>query len=45
MASGGETRIKSYKAKRLDVVELRKRREEEGVQLRKLRREEQVGSS
>ena len=41
MASG-ETRLKSYKTKGLDVTEVRRRREEEGVQLRRSRREEQV---
>lgn len=36
------SRIKSYKNKGLDAEELRRRREEEGVQLRKAKREEQV---
>lgn len=42
MASKGENRLKSYKTKGLDVEEVRRRREEEGVQLRRSRREEQV---
>ena len=48
MATGGEdakkqsTRIKSYKTRGLDVEEVRRRKEEEGVQLRKSKREEQV---
>ena len=42
MATGGENRLKSYKTKGLDVTEVRRRREEEGVQLRRSRREEQV---
>jgi importin subunit alpha-2 len=37
----GENRLKSYKTKGLDVEEVRRRREEEGVQLRRSRREEQ----
>ena len=37
-----ENRLKSYKTKGLDVSEVRRRREEEGVQLRRSRREEQV---
>ncbi|CAI8042622.1 Importin subunit alpha-1 [Geodia barretti] len=43
MASKGpaENRLKSYKTKGLDVSEVRRRREEEGVQLRRSRREEQ----
>ena len=36
------SRLKSYKNKGLDADELRRRREEEGVQLRKAKREEQV---
>ncbi|CAB3977305.1 importin subunit alpha-7 [Paramuricea clavata] len=36
------TRLKSYKNKGLDAEELRRRREEEGVQLRKAKREEHV---
>lgn len=35
-------RIKSYKNKALDSQELRRRREEEGIQLRKQKRDEQV---
>ena len=38
----GENRLKSYKTKGLDMEEVRRRREEEGVQLRRSRREEQV---
>ena len=41
MASA-ENRLKSYKTKGLDVTEVRRRREEEGVQLRRSKREEQV---
>ena len=37
-------RLKAYKNKALDSQELRRRREEEGIQLRKLKREEQVNS-
>ncbi|XP_028412948.1 importin subunit alpha-7-like isoform X2 [Dendronephthya gigantea] len=36
------TRLKSYKNKGLDAEELRRRREEEGVQIRKAKREEHV---
>ena len=35
-------RLKSYKNKALDSQELRRRREEEGIQLRKQKRDEQV---
>ena len=44
MASKGasENRLKSYKTKGLDAEEVRRRREEEGVQLRRSRREELV---
>lgn len=35
-------RLKSYKNKALDSLELRRRREEEGIQLRKQKRDEQV---
>ncbi|RUS88384.1 hypothetical protein EGW08_003840 [Elysia chlorotica] len=35
-------RLKAYKNKALDSQELRRRREEEGIQLRKLKREEQI---
>ncbi|EDO38337.1 predicted protein [Nematostella vectensis] len=42
MASKGNPRIKAYKNKSLDVSEMRRRREEEGVQLRKAKREEQM---
>lgn len=38
-------RLKSYKNKALDSQELRRRREEEGIQLRKQKRDEQVGQS
>jgi len=41
-SSGAAGRLKSYKNKGLDSVELRRQREEEGVQLRKQKREEQV---
>lgn len=41
-SGGGEHRLKAYKLKGLDVEEVRRRKEEEGVQLRKSRREEQV---
>ena len=40
--SGDSTRIKSYKTKGLDMDELRKRREEEEVQLKRSKRDEQV---
>ena len=40
MASKGENRLKSYKTKGLDVEEIRRRKEEEGVQMRRSRREE-----
>lgn len=36
------TRLKSYKNKGMDQSEMRRRREEEGIQLRKQKREEQV---
>lgn len=36
------TRLNQYKSKALDNTELRKRREEEGIQIRKAKREEQV---
>ena len=42
MASRPDARIKSYKNKALDSQEMRRRREEEGIQLRKTKREEQV---
>lgn len=35
-------RLKAYKNKGLDLEELRRQREEEGVQLRKQKRDEQV---
>ena len=41
-SSGAASRLKSYKNKGLDSVELRRQREEEGVQLRKQKRDEQV---
>lgn len=40
--SGPAHRLKSYKNKALDSLELRRRREEEGIQLRKQKRDEQV---
>ena len=43
-AAAGESRFKSYKTKGLDVEEVKRRKEEEGLQLRKSKREEQVGS-
>ena len=42
-SSPANHRLKSYKNKALDSQELRRRREEEGVQLRKQKREQQVG--
>lgn len=44
MASPGKEsyRMKSYKNKALNPQEMRRRREEEGIQLRKQKREEQV---
>ena len=36
-------RLRSYKNKGMDSEELRRRREEEGIQLRKQKREQQVG--
>ena len=36
------SRLNQYKSKALDNSELRRRREEEGVQIRKAKREEQV---
>lgn len=41
-AKAGENRFRSYKTKGLDVEEVRRRKEEEGVELRKSRREEQL---
>lgn len=38
-------RLKAYKNKALDSYEMRRRREEEGIQLRKQKREEQVSLS
>ncbi|CAG5128750.1 unnamed protein product [Candidula unifasciata] len=40
--AGPANRFKSYKNKALDSQELRRRREEEGIQLRKQKREEQI---
>ena len=37
-----ENRLRAYKTKGLDATEVRRRREEEGVQLRRSRRDEQV---
>lgn len=44
MASPGKDnfRMKSYKNNALNPQEMRRRREEEGIQLRKQKREEQV---
>ena len=42
MATREHARLKSYKNKALDSSEMRRRREEEGVQLRRAKREEQV---
>lgn len=42
---GAAARMKSYKNKGKDQTELRRLREEEGIQLRKQKRDEQVGSS
>uniref|UniRef100_A0A674A2A4 Importin subunit alpha n=1 Tax=Salmo trutta TaxID=8032 RepID=A0A674A2A4_SALTR len=42
MASPGNERMKSYKNKALNPQEMRRRREEEGIQLRKQKREEQL---
>lgn len=36
-------RLKSYKNKSLNTDEMRRRREEEGLQLRKQKKDEQVG--
>lgn len=41
-SSPASNRIKSYKNKALDSQELRRRREEEGIQIRKQKRDEQV---
>ena len=38
----GESRMRSYKTRGLDLEEVRRRKEEEGLQLRKSKREEQV---
>lgn len=45
MASPGKDnyRMKSYKNNALNPEEMRRRREEEGIQLRKQKREQQVG--
>ena len=37
-----ESRLKDYKNKGLDAEELRRRREEEGVQIRKSKRDDEV---
>ena len=37
-----ESRMRSYKTRGLDLEEVRRRKEEEGLQLRKSKREEQV---
>ncbi|XP_015750820.1 PREDICTED: importin subunit alpha-7-like [Acropora digitifera] len=42
MATRSNVRLKSYKNKALDSSEMRRRREEEGVQIRKAKREEQM---
>lgn len=42
MASGGDSRLKSYKTRGLNVEEVRRKRGEEGIQLRKSKREDQV---
>ncbi|BFZ25032.1 hypothetical protein BsWGS_28071 [Bradybaena similaris] len=42
VASQATNRLRSYKNNSKDSQELRKRREEEGVQLRKSKRDEQV---
>lgn len=41
-SDAASNRIKSYKNKALDSLELRRRREEEGIQLRKQKRDEQL---
>lgn len=41
-STGPAHRLKSYKNKALDSLELRRRREEEGIQLRKQKRDEQL---
>ena len=41
-AGAGSTRLKAYKFKGMDQAELRRRRDDEAVQLRKQRRDEQV---
>lgn len=43
-ADSPANRLKSYKNKALDSQELRRRREEEGIQLRKQKRDEQVNN-
>lgn len=43
-ADSPANRLKSYKNKALDSQELRRRREEEGIQLRKQKRDEQVNT-
>ena len=40
--SAGESRMRSYKTRGLDLEEVRRRKEEKGLQLRKSKREEQV---
>ncbi len=41
-AKPGASRLKSYKAKGLDLDEIRRRNEEDGIELRRSRKDEQV---